>query len=345
MLYTSNNRMQFIDIFKALAIFLVVLGHLPAPLRSLTVTQWIYSFHMPAFFAVYGMTYNLNRHAVNGWLNGSFLKRKVKRLLVPCFAWGLVYASFSIKNLAYVAYGSQASFIRASSLSSLWFLTCMFLTVCIFELLMCLLFKLEASKVQWIIMIAIAIILFIVGASLPRTDIGFPWCVDIMPVGVGFVIVGYGIKTIILRLSYLKEEQTSAWLIIFLISVAITFLYIPNLTFVSGNNVDMASRRFGNMALYVLTAIGGIVMLTALSVLLAKIKGINRIAVLGVYSMPVFLLHKFPIVAVSSYLVGMGYTSCWLGLLIVVLIIILCYFVSRILEVFAPNLIGLDIQL
>ena len=51
-----KKRVEYIDIAKGIALFLVVWGHL-VPDDS-TVFRIIFSFHMPLFFILSGMTLN-----------------------------------------------------------------------------------------------------------------------------------------------------------------------------------------------------------------------------------------------------------------------------------------------
>ena len=83
MLYDDKQRAKFLDIMKALAISCVLLGHCEFTLPFLK--ELIYSFHMPAFFIVYGLAYNYNTHLEKGFLKKDFITQKLTRLIVPCF--------------------------------------------------------------------------------------------------------------------------------------------------------------------------------------------------------------------------------------------------------------------
>ena len=46
----KKDRLQYVDVAKAFAIFLVVLGH-PRPVEDYgSLEQFLYAFHMPLFF-------------------------------------------------------------------------------------------------------------------------------------------------------------------------------------------------------------------------------------------------------------------------------------------------------
>lgn len=70
----ESQRIQWIDNGKAVAIILVGLGHFAF---SNTVTKWIYSFHLPVFLFLSGITLNTKDSL---WM---FIKKRVKSLLIP----------------------------------------------------------------------------------------------------------------------------------------------------------------------------------------------------------------------------------------------------------------------
>ena len=89
----SSNRNTIFDAVKALAIWLVVLGHCIQYLSGVdywndALFQFIYSFHMPLFFMVSGFFFASSMKL--GWWE--FLCKKALTLLLPCFIWGIVEA-------------------------------------------------------------------------------------------------------------------------------------------------------------------------------------------------------------------------------------------------------------
>lgn len=102
----KQNRIEWIDNFKACACFLVVLGHLIQSLKKAnidhgceltTYINWfIYLFHMPAFLAISGFLYNLKRKEFN-WKNyKEFEVKKIVNLLVPYIFFYVLYLSINI---------------------------------------------------------------------------------------------------------------------------------------------------------------------------------------------------------------------------------------------------------
>ena len=58
MMRILKERVKWIDYAKAFAIFFVVIGHVDT---GNYFTDWIYSFHMPLFFFLSGITIKVNR--------------------------------------------------------------------------------------------------------------------------------------------------------------------------------------------------------------------------------------------------------------------------------------------
>lgn len=80
----SKKRYGFIDAAKALGILFIVLGHV---LKDGDFRRFIYSFHVPLFFFLSGLTYSTSKSRYD------YIKRKFKTLLLP-------YAVFSMISIA-----------------------------------------------------------------------------------------------------------------------------------------------------------------------------------------------------------------------------------------------------
>ena len=126
----KKERIAWIDIAKAIAIFFIVLGH---QLPSGPLCGYLYSFHVPLFFFLSGLTFNTAKEPKK------FFREKAKRILIPYF----IFSSISI-----VFYIITNYFFKKSGLSltqcllgmiigtrstglmlwnnPLWFLPCLF---------------------------------------------------------------------------------------------------------------------------------------------------------------------------------------------------------------------------
>lgn len=82
---TDRQRLDYIDVCKAVGILLVVLGHTYTIPNILYII--IYSFHMPLFFIIAGFVYN---RANNKMAFHSYLIKKMKQYLLPYFVFSFI---------------------------------------------------------------------------------------------------------------------------------------------------------------------------------------------------------------------------------------------------------------
>lgn len=81
---TESNRIEEVDISKGIGMILVITGHLcvSAPLR-----RFIYSFHMPLFFILSGIVYNVTRTRTRKAI-------QIKKILAEYIEWSGIYLVF-----------------------------------------------------------------------------------------------------------------------------------------------------------------------------------------------------------------------------------------------------------
>lgn len=86
-----DQRIDWVDVAKALGIALVFYGHFVqwfVPLRVWAAThqmKWIYAFHMPVFFLLVGFVYKARDIPFD-----AFLKRQIRTRLVPAWVFNVV---------------------------------------------------------------------------------------------------------------------------------------------------------------------------------------------------------------------------------------------------------------
>ena len=80
----QNQRIQWLDTAKCIGIFLVILGHLEVKTYGFfSPVEWVYSFHMPLFFWLSGLTHKPCTFKDN-------LKKSLRQLAVPYVFFYLV---------------------------------------------------------------------------------------------------------------------------------------------------------------------------------------------------------------------------------------------------------------
>ena len=70
----NNKRIDSVDIFKAIGILLMIMGHIGF---GGFFSKWIHAFHMPMFFIISG--FFISSYSPN------FLNKKILGLIVPYF--------------------------------------------------------------------------------------------------------------------------------------------------------------------------------------------------------------------------------------------------------------------
>ena len=305
----ENKRSRALDIAKGIGILLVVLGHCPQVWSP--VKQWIYSFHVPLFFLLSGMVWDRASHEENGFLNVAFLRKKALRLLVPCFLWGLGYLvaralvsqSFKPESLGWLLYNTESSISKAGSLTPLWFLSCMFVTTCLFEGIQRFFCKKRLSK--WILF-GLSLVFAALGLFLPVFPLGYPWNVDIAMLGLAMMIWGYLVRETMDRLT----EKPWLCLLISLAALAVlSFTYKLNLPNVSNKYVEVSDRIFGKPALFLLCAVGGSLFVLGLSIFVSDFSFMDQlIGRLGRDSLAILVLHKPVTLALGVVFGKMGMT-------------------------------------
>ena len=228
----SQNRQRYIDIAKGILIICVVIGHVLNFEYSITtaIKTIIYTFHMPAFFIISGLLTNVNK-----WKNqslGDFIKRKIKRLIIPYILFEIIGGiiqiflyGFAAVNPVGILYGIVSIHC---SVGADWFLPTLFLA----ELLMLFCIKFFAPKFWGIV----AVIDFILAFITP--DINYTIAViRRILIAFGFIILG-----VLFKKYFVKKDK------IFLI---LSFILVLCIAFFNGC-VDLSSRTFNNPLLYLL---------------------------------------------------------------------------------------------
>lgn len=128
----STKRIEWIDISKGIGIILVIMGHTIA----LCYSYPIYSFHMPLFFLLSGMVFNIEKTPnIKSLLllKGRSIMKPYLIMYVISLMVCLLIPSFreqlSVKQMLIEVYTANTNNIQNSSL---WFLVCLFLVFVIY---------------------------------------------------------------------------------------------------------------------------------------------------------------------------------------------------------------------
>ncbi len=338
-----ENRKNYVDYMKMFAIFFVVWGH--SALTAPELKQLIYAVHMPLFFFVYGITYRLESHEQKGFLTMRFVVDKVKRLLFPylvwSIAWLIVCGNFEFSDFAGMLYGSQMTLKNIGTVTSLWFLPCMFLVELLFELCAEMIHNLKHKN---IVLLITVVGIIIVVELLPRIESGYPWSINVSLMALIFVICGFLMKSFVANIMEQKPIKDIA--VLCLSGVAFLATCWINIKFLeTTHNVDMASANYGVVALFIADALEGIMALCIVAKYFDKLFRGNFIGrwllFVGQNTMCIFLLHKPILQLVCEFIqIDSAILRQLVSVALSVLVLIFCAIIAFLVRKFIPEIVG-----
>jgi len=335
-----KKRLDYLDVAKGIAIFLVVMGHAALAFDAPYWRVAIYSFHMPLFFLVSGVVVG---RAKDG--RGPFLKKNVLTLLVPYLIWALVFLPFRFEALPWIFYGSWAALDRIGTNTALWFLPALFCARLMFEGAMRLVEKVGLPRLLAVLLAAT--VAFAVGWSLPRPAIGYPLGANSGFIALGFLLLGSAARDLLAAVDRLGRFALTG---LALVALSL-FVYGTALRPGEQTLVGMFSFQYGNIFWFFWNSLSGCLVTLALSSILAKVPETDGVlgklrhftVWLGRNTIGVYLLH-LPIVrflvAPRLHALGLDRLS-WYGAFIdAVLTLAVCCLLIRVIEKYVPALFG-----
>ena len=289
----KKHRIELIDIAKAITIILVILGHTTGNLDTPMYRRLLYSFHMPLFFFLAGMSIKAKElKSFMEWK--SFIKKNLLALIVPYLIFAFIYAPFSFENVPKFLYGSWQMLGKTGTLTSLWYLTCLFVARIYCQVIMNILSLAKCKNMNlWFGILAVP--MFAIGFLLPKIKIGYPWCLNVSFVAAGFILLGIAIRQQVLILA-----QSKAW-ILFLITVVSGVMLICG-TALRGDALElslMCAGDYGNVLWFLYNSVSGTAFILGISMLIFRISREGAIlfrtaaiTYVGQHTLGIFLLHK-----------------------------------------------------
>ena len=289
----KKSRIELIDIAKAITIILVILGHTTGNLETPMYRRLLYTFHMPLFFFLAGMSIKPRVLSSTGeWK--SFLEKNILALVVPYAIFAFIYAPFTFANVPKFLYGSWQKLGQAGTLTSLWYLTSFFVARIYCQILVNVTDRIKTENRKAVLGM-LAIPMFAVGFLLPKIKNGYPWCLDISFVACGFILLGIALRQKILILA-----QAKVWILV-AVTAASAIVFACG-TVLRGDALElvlMCGSDYGNLLWFMLNAVSGSMIVLGISMLLfrdsregATTFSTASITYVGQHTMGIFLLHK-----------------------------------------------------
>lgn len=291
---SGKARVEWIDFAKGIGILIVIIAHLAiVDARGNVVRGLAFSFHMPLFFILSGMTFRCSAD-IDAFAKRS--RRAAKHLLTPVifvFALSILLANLKHPDLwrsldywkrtvysLIVGSGVKETFydVQVPALGIPWFFLALFFGRTLFDYLH---LKFADSKLAYQCWIVSAI-----GVLLGR-DNYLPLSLDIALAIVPFFLVGYWLSRhdIWNRPVRLMLASLAVWLLTLR-------LQFPNLS--QWTYLELACRRYPLYPICYLTAVAGTLFICALSQLMMKLgRIVAPIVYLGRNSMYMLIVHCF----------------------------------------------------
>lgn len=325
-----QDRLYPIDALKAFGIFCIILGHN----NYSQIGNYVYSFHIPLFFFVSGLIFDLNRYK-SAWY---FIKRRSINILAPYFLisfllyifWFFAGRKFGsstqmdlspLKNFIGIFYAQGGNEYMDWGIP-MWFLPCLFLVSVFYYFL---------AKHRKGIIISVLFGSGIVGYFLPKLIVShLPWSIDIVFTAILFYGTGHLLKTFLLN-DLLKNKRSIKTITILTLALTtnIVFFYL-------NGRIDISKGIYNNFIYLYLSGVGGTVFYLLVMNYLPKIKlvsciGINTLLIMAFHLramtvikfIQIYILHiEFNMTTFLSFF----YSFLQLGLLLPFIWIINRYF-------------------
>ncbi len=322
------KRLQYLDICKGILIILVVWGHC-MPENSL-IHKFIYSFHIPAFFIVSGMSLRYVKFADRPFLKcrgeKPIVRTSIQRLLISYFIYGGLllfvrwcFSSFLIDNLIW----QLKDLFFFTGIGATWFLPCLLLA----QLMYWGIVKVDRKlKLRNIILISGVVFCLVVPFYVPNYN--FITLVSFRSfVATAFILVGHFIIRVIEKISSFR------WKYVFFVASFFIVIHIIAFCFTGKQDVALNVLSFKNPFIYILNALFGTGAVIIASICLEKIKWINSVfAFFGCNSLIVMGTHQILMLLLFIPIKGnvfLNALNCVILLLIESLLIFLIQYIKR----------------
>lgn len=245
-----TKRMIWLDQLKAISIYIVILGHSLLKFKKHKLFKFIYSFHMPLFFIISGMTFRPEKYnRIKDCVKDKFIKLVYPYIALNILALPLWYINVKTGMIPYdspfrlligILY-SNSSVARAPS-NATWFLMTLFCAEVIYYMIYRY-FKTDNN----IFMVSCILAIIGVIAPLGKEFYDAPFHLDVSLVAQFFYGCGYLLKK---NFNYFKNcfKEYTTVKIIFIFTVGVFFGII-------NKQVDMSNELYRNITYTLITSI------------------------------------------------------------------------------------------
>jgi len=356
----NSTRLLWVDAARGIAIIAIVIGHTLVPGGGAIFT-WLYSFHVPLFFIISGV---LRSKCKIGLI--AFIKTRAVRLLVPYVLFGIlgicVYVFLGQLAATTLGRGNGALSIvdclvglvyanggtgNMKFYSALWFLPCLFVLEIIIALILYVIANIHINRIYLFIMLALVFVCLGWVYVCLLDNFYLPFGIDTAIFMAPFYCLGMALSsavevgTIETRLKSIKFKVRIlgglVTLAIFALGCVCAFLNYS----ITGNTIDYPTNSFGLLPLFYIAALAQTAAIVVWLTLIGKFHILDRI---GRYTLPILVLHKYPIwlfqVAIPPTHSLLAVDNLPTVLLVAAVSVFLCMLVGHILIKYLPEVFG-----
>ena len=330
----SENRINWIDALRGFAMFFVIWGH-TFPGKNWRVRKYIYSFHMPLFFLISGLTAKKDLE-----LNfPTFIKKKIKSLLFPYFFINLI--SFFLRYILYlgnftsfepvhkfligILYSNDNVFPMPCGVT--WFITALFLV----EVLFYILNKISKDDSQLFIFVMIMGIIGYVN-NLSSFQIHSFWHFETMFTGVVFYFAGYMIIKYIKKIENFFNTKSKMLMLGALLGIVGLIIAMAN------RRISMYANVYGSIILFYTSSFATIsALILFVKLFLKNSKFFKNIGMMSLF----YLAYHNIIIIILNHYFKVFFHKTTLHLLLMSIIVCLILFpLAKITYKYFPILVG-----
>lgn len=292
-----KDRIQWLDLAKGIVILLVIVGH----------TVWggvraaIFSFHMPLFFILSGVTF---KYSVNGDVFLENIKKNFKHLIIPALLifgiktmielinnignfhnWNNM-KNFFTKRILMLLFSSGVDVkvlnFDIEAIGMVWFLIVLFGSKMLFDYIN--LYHSSKSILCYFILSVAGIVI----GKLQWLPLSFDISLAIQP----FLFIGYNYK------SFHVESKPCSKFIFFSL---VWFVLLCVIYFVTGSYLELAGRRYPLYPLCYIVAVLGTLVVVEFCVAVANWHMLRPIIFLGKNSLYMLCVHAMDYLYIGAW--------------------------------------------
>ena len=289
--HIRTERIKWIDIYKGIAIILMIVGHCSGPL-----TKYVYVFHMGVFFFISGYTSNLTNKTI--W---QVLKNKFCSLMIPFYSVNILFITMKLimeflhiqkyyyndlinkHNYFYSIKMLFTSSVATDLGGATWFLLILFQIFILSKILIII----TKNKIN-IVTIILSFVLFLLSYFMIQNKVTSKIQYDLTFIGNMYFVLGmYFKEKKIFNYSYNKVCNKVENYIVIILSV----IYLCFFTNLLKANVDYPSRKFNNPIVDLLSIVIAAILLQKICKWIENKKSCEIITYIGKNTLPLLLLH------------------------------------------------------